>query len=75
MHGRDAAGDDVRLRVCRAVVEGEALPLEDIGARFEANLHSLLEQLRSRPLQALFRSGVRLQALLLRLDYNGRLST
>lgn len=56
------------------MVGGEALPVEDISARFEANLHSLHAQLASRPLQALFRSGVRLQALLLRLDFNGHLS-
>lgn len=67
-------GNAIHTCVCRVVVNGEALPLEEIRSRFEANVHMIREQLASRTVQALFRTGVRLQDLLIRLDFNGCLS-
>jgi hypothetical protein len=59
------------VRNCRAVTEGQAVPLEDIGARFEDNTIAFIKLLSEMHLQSRYTWGSRISHLLLHLDFLG----
>ena len=58
--------------VCRVVTEGQAIPLEEIAARFEDNTIAFLKHLSAVHLQSRYTWGGRISHLLLHLDFLGR---
>jgi hypothetical protein len=60
------------FRVCRAVTEGQAFPLQDIAARFEDNTIAFLKLLSELYLQSRYIWGARISDLLLHLDFLGQ---
>jgi hypothetical protein len=54
---------------CRAVTEGQPLPLAELAERFEHDRHALLQQLVTLHAQSRYSGGDRLSHLLLHLDF------